>query len=113
MRGAASADLEPCTLVNPRGSVTTPLERAMEKPVKKTAPKKPRATSSTAAPRAAAKPRAAASKPAKANPLRFEVEHGVIAEQAYSLFERSGHPHGRDVEFWLEAERQLKNPRKV
>jgi len=30
-----------------------------------------------------------------------------IESLAYSLWERAGRPLGRDVEFWLEAERQI------
>ena len=30
-----------------------------------------------------------------------------IATRAYELYARSGHQPGREVEFWLEAERQL------
>lgn len=31
-----------------------------------------------------------------------------IALRAYVLYEQSGYPSGRDLEFWLEAERQLR-----
>jgi DUF2934 family protein len=31
----------------------------------------------------------------------------AIAKRAYELYEKSGRPDGRDVEFWLEAEREL------
>jgi len=31
-----------------------------------------------------------------------------IAVRAHSLYAQSGYQHGRDVEFWLEAERQLR-----
>ena len=34
-------------------------------------------------------------------------DHDEIAFRAYMLFEQAGRPPGRDVEFWLEAERQL------
>ena len=34
--------------------------------------------------------------------------HDQIARRAHELFVRSGGVHGRDLEFWLEAERQLK-----
>ncbi|HET7537266.1 MAG TPA: DUF2934 domain-containing protein [Candidatus Didemnitutus sp.] len=30
-----------------------------------------------------------------------------IARHAYDLWEKYGHPEGRDIEIWLEAERQL------
>ena len=31
-----------------------------------------------------------------------------IATRAYELYAHSGHQPGREVEFWLEAERQLR-----
>lgn len=34
----------------------------------------------------------------------------LIARRAYELFERRGGGHGRDVEDWLEAERELLDP---
>jgi hypothetical protein len=34
--------------------------------------------------------------------------HDAIAQRARELFEESGSPADRDVEFWLEAERQLR-----
>jgi hypothetical protein len=33
--------------------------------------------------------------------------HDEIALRARALYEQSGYTNGRDVEFWLEAERQL------
>ena len=36
-----------------------------------------------------------------------------IAQRAHELYESSGRPGGRDVEFWLEAERQLRESVKV
>lgn len=33
---------------------------------------------------------------------------GAIAACAYQLWEKAGHPIGRDQEFWYEAERQLR-----
>ena len=114
----------------------------MQKPAKKTVPKKPLAAASTTPARSPAKPRVTAAKPrvtaakprvTAANPRAtvakprvaagrgtkstlargFELNHDVIAVRAYDLFERSGHPHGRDVEFWLEAERQVKHHSKT
>lgn len=32
----------------------------------------------------------------------------AIARRAYELYTASGNQHGRDVEHWLEAERQLR-----
>ena len=58
----------------------------------------------TAKPPRAAKPVA----PKRAGPTRKD-----IAGRAYELYTRSGHQPGREVEFWLEAERQLQHgPRK-
>lgn len=93
----------------------------MEKPVKKAAPKKARATASVTPTRPAARPRATTAKPREAvgkttrGPLAqvFELNHDTIAARAYDLFVRSGHPHGRDIEFWLEAERELQVRRKA
>jgi hypothetical protein len=33
---------------------------------------------------------------------------GAIAERAYQIWEREGRPHGRDMDHWLQAERELK-----
>ncbi len=38
--------------------------------------------------------------------------HEQIALRAHELYVRSGHQPGRDQEFWLEAERQLKEETK-
>jgi hypothetical protein len=37
--------------------------------------------------------------------------HDEIAQRAYGLYEQSGRQSGRDAEFWLEAERQLRKER--
>lgn len=34
--------------------------------------------------------------------------HDEIARRAYDLFERRGRQHGRDLEDWLQAERELR-----
>ena len=34
--------------------------------------------------------------------------HDEIALRAYQLYEKAGYRGGRDVEFWVEAERQLR-----
>jgi hypothetical protein len=52
---------------------------------------------------AKASPAATHVAPRRPAPSRREIEI-----RAYELFAGSGHPHGRDVEFWLEAERQLR-----
>lgn len=45
-------------------------------------------------------------KPAASQRREFTTE--TIAAYAYSLWEQSGRPHGRDQEFWLQAEQKLK-----
>ena len=37
----------------------------------------------------------------------FKPAHEAIAKRAYELYQESGYPNGRDVEFWLMAEREL------
>jgi len=37
-----------------------------------------------------------------------QLDAGAIALRAYHLWERAGRPQGRDREFWLEAEIQLR-----
>jgi hypothetical protein len=39
-----------------------------------------------------------------------DPSHEVIALRAYQLYVDCGCPEGRDVEFWLEAEQQLREP---
>lgn len=39
--------------------------------------------------------------------MREAVTHEEIARRAYALWEWEGCQHGRDKEYWLEAERQL------
>lgn len=34
--------------------------------------------------------------------------HRQICDRAYELWERAGRPTGRDLEFWLVAEREIK-----
>ena len=46
-----------------------------------------------------------------ASAVAAEPTHDEIAARARQLFEASGHPGGRDLEFWLEAERQLREVR--
>jgi hypothetical protein len=36
------------------------------------------------------------------------LTHDAIALRAHSLYEESGYQGGREIEFWLEAERQLR-----
>ena len=37
----------------------------------------------------------------------FRPSHDAIAKRAYEIYVESGLPDGRDVEFWLKAEREL------
>lgn len=48
----------------------------------------------------------AAKTPAK-KPARV-ITTEVVASHAYILWEKAGRPHGRDTEFWLQAEKELK-----
>jgi hypothetical protein len=36
---------------------------------------------------------------------------GQVRARAYELWEQAGRPAGQDLEFWLEAERQLEQER--
>ncbi|MBI5168662.1 MAG: DUF2934 domain-containing protein [Candidatus Eisenbacteria bacterium] len=91
-----------------------PRAKAAASPAKKTttpktaaSPRKRTAAVKTAAAPAATKPVSAPSSPA------FAPSHGQIAAFAYSLFEQSGHQHGRALEHWLEAESRLKQGLKL
>ena len=61
-----------------------------------------RSTSSKSAPTTSA--RSATTSPEDADGIPREA----IAQRAFELFAASGYLHGRDVEHWLEAERQLR-----
>jgi hypothetical protein len=37
-----------------------------------------------------------------------KTEHDEIADRAYQLWEERGRPEGRDLEFWLEAEAEIR-----
>jgi len=41
-------------------------------------------------------------------PPRAPVTREAIAVRAHALWEQAGHPNGRDLEFWVQAEQQLK-----
>jgi hypothetical protein len=43
----------------------------------------------------------------ESSPQQQQLSHDEIARQAYLLWEQRGCPQGCDVEFWLEAERQI------
>lgn len=36
-----------------------------------------------------------------------ELSRDEIGQRAHALWQREGQPHGRDVEFWLRAEKEL------
>ena len=38
------------------------------------------------------------------------VDEGDIAQRAYRRFEERGYEHGHDMEDWLEAEREMRQP---
>lgn len=56
----------------------------------------------------AATPKTSVKTTAPAVALRREITTENIAACAYTLWEQSGCPHGRDMEFWLKAEQLLK-----
>jgi len=62
---------------------------------------------SSARAKATAAPKAEAVAPKRAMPTKRD-----IAGRAYELYTNSGYQAGREVEFWLEAERQLQNGRR-
>lgn len=39
------------------------------------------------------------------------MRRGQVRARAYELWEEAGRPVGRDLEFWLEAERQIEEER--
>jgi DUF2934 family protein len=41
--------------------------------------------------------------------LRRMIRRPQVRARAYELWEEAGRPPGRDLEFWLEAERQLED----
>ena len=41
-------------------------------------------------------------------PAVAEVPHDKIAARAAEIWERNGHPHGQDVQNWMEAEAELR-----
>ncbi len=66
------------------------------------------ATKAVAAKRSTS-PKTSKTKPAQSTttPQR-EITSETIAARAYVLWEQAGRPSGRDVEYWLQAESQLK-----
>lgn len=85
-------------------------------PSKKTAPAAAKpvapavATNGPAAKPVEAKPATPAAAPKAAAPAvvaRREITSDNIASRAYLLWEQAGRPHGRDLEFWSQAEHQV------
>ena len=37
-----------------------------------------------------------------------ELEREIIAVAAYYIWEKEGHPHGRDLDHWLRAEHNVR-----
>ena len=63
------------------------------------------ATKKEAAPKKTASKKAATPKTGnKKSSSAKESVQDKIARVAYELFEKSGRPHGKDVEHWIEAE---------
>jgi Protein of unknown function (DUF2934) len=70
----------------------------------------------TPAPSAPTRPASTRTNPAEASlnprtPGRTGPTEEVIRARAYSLWEQAGCPDGDGVRFWLEAEKELSNPR--
>ena len=70
------------------------------------APASTPASATSTATGAGAGQRSAPAAPAEAPPRR-RLSHDEIARRAYSLYEQRGHTSGRDVDDWLQAERDL------
>ena len=78
------------------------------KPIKsaKNQTKKPAAVKKIATKRTSTKAKPAATVAAPRREITITTE--TIAAHAYTLWEKDGRPHGRDLEYWLQAEKQLK-----
>ena len=37
------------------------------------------------------------------------TNHNELTNRAYQLWEKAGRPEGRDLEFWLQAEQQIRS----
>ena len=77
--------------------------KAAVKPTVKPAAKTVLKTAVKAVVKAAAKTSAK-----KTAPARREITTELVASRAYILWDKAGRPQGRDVEYWLQAESQLK-----
>ena len=65
------------------------------------------AAATSASPRHKSTVKAASPKAPAKQPKRV-ITTEVIASHAYILWEKAGRPQGRDVEYWLQAEKELK-----
>ncbi len=83
------------------------------KPVAKKSAAKARPSKSTKAVVSVPATRAKSTKPVKAvaqaAPARRIITTDCIAARAHTLWDQAGRPQGRDVEYWLQAESQLKH----
>lgn len=96
---------------SPRARATASPAKKTTTPKSTTAPRK-RTVTAKAAATPASKPAATKTASVHSSPS-FAPNHGQIAAFAYSLFEQSGHQHGRALEHWLEAESRLKQGLKL
>ena len=96
---------------SPRARATASPAKKTTTPKSTTAPRK-RTVTAKAAVTSATKPAATRTASVHSSPS-FAPNHGQIAAFAYSLFEQSGHQHGRALEHWLEAESRLKQGLKL
>lgn len=76
------------------------------KPASKAA--KAKTTAAKPAKTPAKKPVKATSSATKTVAARKEITPDIISARAYTLWEQAGRPQGRDLEYWLQAEAQLK-----
>ena len=54
------------------------------------------------------KPRAVKKAPTAGIITRPDLDHAAVAARAYELFLDGGSRHGRDLDHWLQAERELR-----
>jgi hypothetical protein len=79
---------------------------------KPAAPKPPATRAAVAKPTSRTAATRTRTRTAEASPIR-PLTHDEIARRAHDLYVQSGFQGHREVEFWLEAERQLKDGIKV
>lgn len=81
----------------------------LTKNVKKTASQPATADKKSPAKLTPSRVEAKAASPAPVAATRREATTESIASRAYTLWEKDGRPAGRDVEYWLRAESQIKH----